>query len=131
MVRGLSTVTTLPFDNRVQSLTLTLLTASFADACRVIWALVGLLMLGLGVWLITQLLQDCLSYPSSTKISSQFSNEYYLPAITICNINLMNRTKMEEDTIKLRGKRGKFGDTATVYELYQALQQKYKVSSYM
>ena len=42
----------------------------FAHACRLIWALVGLLMLGLGVWLITQLLQDCLSYPSLTKISS-------------------------------------------------------------
>ena len=86
-------------------------------------------MLGMGVWLTTELLEDWLTHPSYTEISSEFTNEYYLPAITICNINLMNRTKMEADKVEMVGKRG-FNTTVSVYKLFQALQDKHQVHSY-
>ncbi|XP_063694587.1 acid-sensing ion channel 1A-like [Bolinopsis microptera] len=82
-------------------------------------------MLGMGVWLTAELLQDWLTYPSYTELSSEFTNEYYLPAITICNINLMNKTKMEEDKIEVAGKRG-FNTTVSVYKLFQDLQEKHQ-----
>ena len=82
-------------------------------------------MLALGVYCAVELVKDYISYPSYTEISSQFSDEYYLPAISICNINLMNRTKMETTNANVKNYPNK-----TVYDLYQALMAQYEVRSY-
>ena len=57
-----------------------------------------------------------MSYPSYTEISSQFTTEFHLPAITICNINRLNRTKMEAD--KISGSGG-----LNLYDLYSQLME--------
>ncbi|XP_063683632.1 amiloride-sensitive sodium channel subunit alpha-like [Bolinopsis microptera] len=91
---------------------------------KLIWSIVGLLMLVLGVYCAVELVRDYLSYPSYTEISSQFSDEYYLPAISICNINLINRTKMENTSAGVKN-----SPDMTVYYLYQALMDQYEVRS--
>ena len=81
---------------------------------KLIWTVLGLLMLALGVWCAVELVQDYFSFPSYTELSSEFVNEYHLPAITICNVNLLNRTKMEEDKLKS-------DPSMSVYDLYKGL----------
>lgn len=80
---------------------------------RFVWSVVGIAMVGLGVFCFVELVTDFLQYPSYTEISSQSAEEYYLPAITICNMNLLNKTKMQET------KTGKGPQSQTVYDLYR------------
>ena len=81
---------------------------------KLIWTVLFSLMLALGVYCSFELVQDYMSYPSYTEISSQFTTEFHLPAITICNINRLNRTKMEAD--KISG-----GGGLNLYDLYSQL----------
>ncbi|KAL5268637.1 hypothetical protein ACHWQZ_G002476 [Mnemiopsis leidyi] len=82
---------------------------------KLIWTVLFSGMLTLGIYCSIELVRDYMDYPSYTEISSQFTTEFHFPAITICNINRLNRTLMEESTI---------GNTNTnVYDLYSELME--------
>eukprot|EP00116_Pleurobrachia_bachei_P014447 sb/3474709/ len=67
---------------------------------RVFWALIGVVCLVVTVWMSFLLLSDYFNYPSYTLIQTSYTDHYYLPAITICNVNFLNRTSMEADVLQ-------------------------------
>lgn len=85
---------------------------------RLIWAVLGMVMLAIALYITVLLVSDYRSYPSYTKVATQSANEFYLPAITICNMNILNKTAMEEKQVE--------GTQYSVYELYQHLMDSYQ-----
>ena len=87
---------------------------------KIFWVIAGILMLAFSIWLVTLLIQDYLTYSSYNLYYSSLSSSYTLPAITICNLNLLDRTRLEKQKITTSS-----GNTLTYEDIYKAIQEEY------
>eukprot|EP00116_Pleurobrachia_bachei_P001387 sb/3461649/ len=87
---------------------------------KAFWVVAGILMLGFSIWLVTLLIQDYLTYSSYNLYYSTLSSSYTLPAITICNLNLLDRTRLEKQHLITSD-----GQNLTYEDIYKGIQMEY------
>lgn len=76
----------------------TLINKSRPSRCKLVWVLVTLACLGFTFFVAMRLLTEYFKYKSYNEVSDKWLIEVDLPAMTICNLNLVNYTSMIEDT---------------------------------
>ena len=64
--------------------------------CKIIWAVLVFGLMLLTFYMIYKLLHDYFQYDSYNKISTKFETSLVFPAISICNLNYINYTKLTD-----------------------------------
>eukprot|EP00116_Pleurobrachia_bachei_P001429 sb/3461691/ len=68
------------------------------------WVIILLLMTGVCAQLVYELITNYLAYDSYNLYYTNLGSEYQLPSITICNLNVLDRTELEKSSVTVGGK---------------------------